>query len=748
MANKIQLRRDSASNWTNSNPTLSQGEIGIELDSEGGPSIKIGDGITAWTDLGYFSSGSGGGSGYGNTQVAAYLANYLPNYTISNATHSTYSDSANSVTWSNVSGKPTFATVATSGSYTDLSNKPFIPTDIANLTDSTGLLSGTYGDSNVASYLTSQSYATQNYVTTQGYITISALSDYATKSYVTNQGYITSAALSGYVTGTPWTNEGYLTSASLTDYALQTDVSNAIANLVASAPSTLETLNELANALGNDASFSTTVTNALANKANANAFGNFTLVGDAITDTSNGNITINTNDNTWTFGTDGGLTLPSGGVLGDTYGDGGVSLKGTSGKYVELSSHDGNSYIWVQDNGYESGPSEAVIEVNSNRWYFHNDGNLTLPNTNKIAKVDNTPVTGQRYAFSANSTGGTPSWNNVTQVTLTKPVGFTSSTWSLHLENGTGITITVDSITDNNNGTITVYWGGNTTGGSNIWPMVLISNDYVPEQQDGGTDIVTESGDWLFRNDGALVGSGNITSGNITTGILNVNQIDLSGNIVPTTDNTYDLGTPSQQFRHIYTANGSIYIGNIKLSNDGGNLSVQQVTNVGQNNESNVAVALKTDRLTNTSGKEAILDNSSDDLILPNGLKFKWVGDSSLKGGVGTGPGGITLYGDTNDEVAISVQPMSGGPKQWIFSPDGSVQFPDNSVQTTAYDYAPMKQMNLEGGFASTIYDIELLYIDCGGSYARGVMANEIYDGSTGGATQTQFDRVLNGGGA
>ena len=63
-------------------------------------------------------------------------------------------------------------------------------------------------------------------------------------------------------------------------------------------------------------------------------------------------------------------------------------------------------------------------------------------------------------------------------------------------------------------------------------------------------------------------------------------------------------------------------------------------------------------------------------------------------------------------------------------------------------DYAPMKQMNLEGGFASTIYDIELLYIDCGGSYARGVMANEIYDGSTGGATQTQFDRVLNGGGA
>jgi hypothetical protein len=40
-----------------------------------------------------------------------------------------------------------------------------------------------------------------------------------------------------------------------------------ISNLVASAPSTLDTLNELASALGNDTNFSTTVTNSLANKA-------------------------------------------------------------------------------------------------------------------------------------------------------------------------------------------------------------------------------------------------------------------------------------------------------------------------------------------------------------------------------------------------------------------------------------------------------------------------------------------------
>jgi hypothetical protein len=44
-------------------------------------------------------------------------------------------------------------------------------------------------------------------------------------------------------------------------------IAAAIAALVASAPAALDTLNELAAALGNDASFATTVTNALAGKA-------------------------------------------------------------------------------------------------------------------------------------------------------------------------------------------------------------------------------------------------------------------------------------------------------------------------------------------------------------------------------------------------------------------------------------------------------------------------------------------------
>ena len=55
MAVQIRLRRDSASDWTSNNPILSDGELGIESNTS---QIKIGDGVTTWSGLDYFS-GSG-----------------------------------------------------------------------------------------------------------------------------------------------------------------------------------------------------------------------------------------------------------------------------------------------------------------------------------------------------------------------------------------------------------------------------------------------------------------------------------------------------------------------------------------------------------------------------------------------------------------------------------------------------------------------------------------------------------------
>jgi len=48
----IKFRSDTAANWTSTNPTLAQGELGFETDT-GKP--KIGDGMTVWTSLDYIA---------------------------------------------------------------------------------------------------------------------------------------------------------------------------------------------------------------------------------------------------------------------------------------------------------------------------------------------------------------------------------------------------------------------------------------------------------------------------------------------------------------------------------------------------------------------------------------------------------------------------------------------------------------------------------------------------------------------
>ncbi|MFA5715278.1 MAG: hypothetical protein WC998_06040, partial [Candidatus Paceibacterota bacterium] len=50
MIAKIQVRNDTAANWTSANPTLLVGEVGYETDTK---KKKMGDGVTAWNSLEY-----------------------------------------------------------------------------------------------------------------------------------------------------------------------------------------------------------------------------------------------------------------------------------------------------------------------------------------------------------------------------------------------------------------------------------------------------------------------------------------------------------------------------------------------------------------------------------------------------------------------------------------------------------------------------------------------------------------------
>ena len=50
MAVQIQLRNDTASNWTSADPVLAQGELGVENDTG---KVKLGDGVKSWSQLDY-----------------------------------------------------------------------------------------------------------------------------------------------------------------------------------------------------------------------------------------------------------------------------------------------------------------------------------------------------------------------------------------------------------------------------------------------------------------------------------------------------------------------------------------------------------------------------------------------------------------------------------------------------------------------------------------------------------------------
>ena len=63
MASIIQIRRDTASNWQSANPTLAQGELGLETDTL---KVKAGDGSTAWNSASYLID-TGGYAAYSDT---------------------------------------------------------------------------------------------------------------------------------------------------------------------------------------------------------------------------------------------------------------------------------------------------------------------------------------------------------------------------------------------------------------------------------------------------------------------------------------------------------------------------------------------------------------------------------------------------------------------------------------------------------------------------------------------------------
>jgi len=234
MSSIIRIRRGTSSQWASSTRVLQTGELGIDTTLN---KIKAGNGSSLWSALPYLTVSSGDLAAGFTTAVTtaneytdeaiASLSNtlpetYVPQSDVGNVDGVAPLDENALIPDSYIPSTIARDSELFSGSYDDLTNKPILfDGSYNNLTNLPTLFSGSYSDLSNKPSLFSGSY-----------------------DDLTNKPTIPS----------------------LTGYATETYVNTSVSNLVNSAPSTLDTLNELATALGNDANFSTTITNSIGGK--------------------------------------------------------------------------------------------------------------------------------------------------------------------------------------------------------------------------------------------------------------------------------------------------------------------------------------------------------------------------------------------------------------------------------------------------------------------------------------------------
>jgi len=132
------------------------------------------------------------------------------------------------------------------------------------------------GDTLIAGYIDTEIAGLSTVYTTESYVD-NSLVGYATEGYavagdISIVNYIDNYAIPGLSTvyATQESIVGLVTSGVVSGYATEGYVDTAVAGIVSSAPTTLDTLQELAQALGDDPNFATTTANLIGTKASLN----------------------------------------------------------------------------------------------------------------------------------------------------------------------------------------------------------------------------------------------------------------------------------------------------------------------------------------------------------------------------------------------------------------------------------------------------------------------------------------------
>ena len=219
---RIQVRRGVAADWTSVNPILAAGEMGVETDTN---KFKFGNGTGAWSTLAYAASDSAAIGEISQDAINTAL-------TMGSGLSKTYNDGANTIT------------INVDSSVVAL--KSYVDAQVSGLSSSVDAAYVPEADKGVAYGVAS--------LDANAVVPTIQISNASVREKLSGGSGINYSSSTGEI-------------AVGTSIATRTYVDSSIATLVNGAPGALDTINELAAAIGNDANYTTTITTALATKA-------------------------------------------------------------------------------------------------------------------------------------------------------------------------------------------------------------------------------------------------------------------------------------------------------------------------------------------------------------------------------------------------------------------------------------------------------------------------------------------------
>jgi len=188
-------------------------------------------------------------------------------------------------------------------------------------------------------------------------------------------------------------------------------------------------------------------------------------------------------------------------------------------------------------------------------------------------------------------------------------------------------------------------------------------------------------------------------------------DLTVAGNLEPTINLNSSLGSPTKQWKDIFVSEGSVYIGDIKLSNDDGTLLVQKVTDPGQVTEQPVPGStgtVTTDRLV-VGDVELILTGGANPYVTFPAITG---GDQLLIQGaeISSISGDIALTSKGNLTVISNAEGLRGGSLYWQFNAQGDIELPNKwPIQFTAvFDAAHYVGGGTFQGDGTASFNVEL----------------------------------------